>query len=263
MNDAGLCRLCGGLLTRQFNLVVLRKHDVTYYECQSCDSLQTENPYWLDEAYDHSLSNLDTGAAQRVLRNLAAAFAVAKLFGLNNAVDVGGGDGLLCRFLRDYGINCFIKDKYAIPAYAQGFTNPDFDVPELVFGFEVMEHFRDPQIDLDALFGTRASVVLVSTCIYSNQREDWWYLAPEGGQHVFFYSENALKLISQRYGCDLLISNDMILFVRRGLLGTLRSLCLRVLLNKYASRVFRSMVVFLPTPGASRDHLRLKAVARK
>ncbi len=138
MSDAGQCRLCEGPLIWTFNSVVLRKHDVAYYECQECKSLQTENPYWLDEAYHSSLSPLDTGAAQRVLRNLAAAFAVSKLFRINNAVDVGGGDGLLCRFLRDYGINCFMTDKYATPAYAQGFTNPDFESPDLIFGFEVL-----------------------------------------------------------------------------------------------------------------------------
>ncbi len=209
------------------------------------------------------MSNLDTGAAQRVLRNLSAAFAVAKFFGLNDAVDVGGGDGLLCRFLRDYGINCFIRDKYAKPAYAQAFTNPDFDAPELIFGFEVLEHLHRPQTDLDSLFGTGASVVLVSTCIYSNQGNDWWYLAPEGGQHVFFYSEEALQMIAQRYGCEIVISNDMILFAKRGLLGTLRSIGVKVLLNRYASRVLRSMIVFLPTPGALRDHMRLKTLSRK
>ncbi len=263
MNNAGQCRLCEGPLIKRFNLLVLRKHDVAYYECQSCGSLQSGIPYWLDEAYDSSLSNLDTGAAQRALRNIAAAVAVAKLFRITNALDVGGGDGLLCRFLRDYGINCYVRDKYADPAYAQGFTCPDFDVPDLVLAFEVLEHFQEPRADLDALFGNRPRAVLVSTCVYSNQRDEWWYLAPEGGQHVFFYSKKALELIAQRYDYDLVISNEMILFAKHGAFGATRRICARLLLNKYVSRVFRCVIVLLPTPGVWRDHVRLKSVSRK
>src|SRR5271165_5555522 len=211
MNNNIFCRLCGGQLSHRFNLVVLRRHDVAYYECTDCNSLQTEDPYWLSEAYERSLSNLDTGAAQRVLRNLAASYAVAKLFGVKNAIDIGGGDGLLCRFLRDYGINCFVKDKYAAPTYAQGFTEPDFSVPDLVLAFEVFEHFQNPKADLTALLGMGSSLFLVSTCLYTNQKGDWWYLAPEGGQHVFFYSKKALHLIARRYGCELFICGSIAL----------------------------------------------------
>ena len=97
MNSAK-CRLCNGSLKASFCLEVLAKYEVQYYKCADCQSLQTETPYWLDEAYDHkNLSNTDTGAAQRNLHNLAACFVMAKLFNAKNVIDVGGGDGLLCR----------------------------------------------------------------------------------------------------------------------------------------------------------------------
>ena len=246
-------------MSSRFDLIVLRKHEVAYYECKDCNSLQTEDPYWLKEAYDSSLSNLDTGAAQRVLRNLAACYTVARIFGVKNAIDIGGGDGLLCRFLRDYGINCFVRDKYADPTYAQGFTAPDFSVPDLVLAFEVFEHFQDPKSDLDALFGINSSLILVSTCVYTNEKGDWWYLAPEGGQHVFFYSKKALHLIAHRYGCELIICGSIILFARNGVLSIPKSVLAKLLLNRYASRIVRSLVVLLPTPGVWRDHLLRKA----
>ena len=34
-----------------FSNKVLGKYDVAYYKCSNCESLQTETPYWLDEAY--------------------------------------------------------------------------------------------------------------------------------------------------------------------------------------------------------------------
>ena len=46
-----------------------------------------------------------------------------------------------CAGCRDYDLNCYVKDKYATPTYAQGFTDQDFSVPDLIIGFEVLEHF--------------------------------------------------------------------------------------------------------------------------
>lgn len=252
------CRLCGGRLSRRFNLKVLGKHDVKYYECEGCHSLQTENPYWLDESYNRSLSCLDTGVAQRNLHNLAACYVVSKLFKVKNAIDIGGGEGLLCRFLRDYGINCFVKDKYANPTFAQGFTEPDFNTPDLVIAFEVLEHFPNPKSDLDALFNLNSNILLASTAIYTNEQEGWWYLSPENGQHVFFYSKKALNLIANRYGYKLVMSGGLILFAKNDALTPVKAVLAKLLLNKYACRIVRSLVVLLPTPGIWEDHLSQK-----
>jgi len=101
------CRLCGGSLATLFFKKVLGKYDIAYLKCAQCFSLLTERPYWLEEAYQKSnLSNADTGAAQRNITNLAATYAISKLLKAKNVIDIGGGDGLLCRLLRDYQINC-------------------------------------------------------------------------------------------------------------------------------------------------------------
>src|ERR1700677_3533845 len=89
-----VCRLYEGRLIRKFGYAVLHKHEVGYFECDQCGSLQTEFPYWLDEAYGSNLSTLDTGAAQRNLQNLAAAYLISKLFAVRDTLDFGGGDGL-------------------------------------------------------------------------------------------------------------------------------------------------------------------------
>ena len=83
------CRLCFGSLKKKFSRVILQKYEVKYFQCNECGSLQTERPYWLDEAYSNkNLSCLDTGAAQRNMQNMAAVYAIAKLFGAKNAMDV-------------------------------------------------------------------------------------------------------------------------------------------------------------------------------
>jgi hypothetical protein len=249
------CRLCGGLATNVFNQTILRKYEVGYYRCATCSSLQTEDAYWLDEAYRNSLSCLDTGRAQRNLNDLAVCFFVSKLYKLKNIIDFGGGDGLLCRFLRDYGLNCFVKDKYAAPTYAQGFTEPNFQKPDLVVAFEVLEHFSNPEKDLDDLFSSNPQVLFASTSIYTNEQSDWWYLAPETGQHIFFYSKDALHLIANKYGYRLLLNGDFVLFVRPGLLSNAKYALTKLMLKRRIVRLLRSLIVFLPAPFAENDRL--------
>ncbi|MDH3577372.1 MAG: class I SAM-dependent methyltransferase [Gammaproteobacteria bacterium] len=253
-NEQGYeCRLCDGSLSHRFDLKILGTHDVRYFECTDCGSLQTEPPHWLDEAYGNTnLSNLDTGTAQRNIHNLAACFAISKLFRLRNAIDFGGGDGLLCRMLRDYEINCFVKDKFATPTYAQGFTEEDFDTPDLLIGFELLEHFSNPKSDVKDLFEYRPGALLLSTEIYTNEGKDWWYLLPESGQHVFFYSRKALEQIADKYNYSLVFSGGFILFVRSA--SALRKALARILLNRYICRLIRGLVVLLPARGVWKDH---------
>jgi hypothetical protein len=253
MNDEA-CRLCGGHLAPKFSRILLHKYEVRYFECDRCVSLQTESPYWLDDAYGSNLSILDSGAAQRNLQNLAAAYLVSKLFRVRDAFDFGGGDGLLCRLLRDYNVNCYVKDKYAVPTYSQGFTEPDFGVPNLVLAFEVLEHFAAPARELENLFQSRPKVLLASTGIYDHQRADWWYLASESGQHVFFYSEKAVRIIAARFGYSSLLSGGFLLFVRKSDHSAFKSFLARILLSRVVCRLLRGLILIMPAPGAWRDH---------
>ena len=256
------CRLCGGALRLRFSQVVLGRHEVQYLACSGCGSLQTEAPYWLDEAYAQNLSNLDTGAAQRNLRNLAACAAVAQVLGLRRLLDIGGGDGLLCRLLRDRGINCYVRDKYARPTYAQGFDEPDFEQPDLVLAFEVVEHLPDPAAELQAFFAHKPQAVLISTELYDGQAAGWPYIAPESGQHVFFYSREALEFIAQRYGYTLLLSGEFMLFLKPGLHAAWRVALVRLLLRRRACRLVAAWLMLLPTPGVMVDHELQKSKSR-
>ena len=252
-SEAGACRLCSGPLQERFRLQVLGKHAVRYLECRRCGSLQTQAPHWLDEAYASNLSSLDTGSAQRNLTNLAACFLVSRIFRANNAIDFGGGNGLLCRLLRDYGINCFVQDKHATPVFAQGYTHADFAVPDMAIAFEVMEHFADPRGEFAQIFSLGTKVLLASTSLYQGQAKDWWYLSPESGQHIFFYSKEAVRLIAQQHDCHVIVSGTFVLFVRRSAGSALRMALARLALNRYLCRLARAVIVLLPTPGVWAD----------
>ena len=254
------CRLCGARTAHRFSKRVLNKYIVHYGECEGCGSLQAEAPYWLHEAYHSNLAEIDTGAAQRNLNSMAATLAVCKLFGLRNAVDFGGGDGLLCRLLRDHRINCFVQDRYARTTYAQGFTEPDFQKPDLRLSFEVFEHFGNPQADLVAIFDDQPDGVFGSTVNYAGQGADWDYLAADAGQHVFFYSARALESIGKQYGYDVMLQGAFFFFVRHHRDNRFKFSLLRHLLRSPSLRVLRTVISALPARGAKLD---LDAISRR
>lgn len=252
------CRLCEGKLFPQFKLTVLNKYQVQYYRCDQCNSLQTEPAYWLSDAYSKNLSNLDTGAVQRNWHNFYVIYILCQIFKLKDLLDLGGGDGLLCRSLRDYEINCYVQDEYASPTYAQGFTEPDFETPDLVLAFEVWEHLPNPKVDLNKFFCRNPKMLLVTTSIFTDQGSNWWYLSPESGQHIFFYSHEALKQIAQQRGYELQIIENFILFIQKEHFSPLKLAILKKSLKGRLNRYLKYKIMRKPATGVWKDYLKQK-----
>lgn len=256
------CRLCQGTVHKKFKLRLVNKYLIDYLECSRCGSLQTETPYWLHEVYNHNLAPLDTGAAQRTITNLAAAYVVARLFGLRNVLDFGGGDGLLCRLLRDYGVNCYSVDKYATAIYAQSFGKPDFDAPDLLLAFEVIEHFANPSTDVAGIFEKRPGVVLLSTGQYREQGPDWWYLSPESGQHVFFYSAKAIDFLGKEYGYSVVRSGNYWILYQKGRAWPRVSRLIGFALKEKRLRFVKAGLCFMKPYGVVSDFEALRDLER-
>src|SRR5580704_16061491 len=117
-----ICRLCAGQAVFAGRQKLLGKYETDYFRCVTCDSLQTEKPYWLAEAYSDAAPPLDPGAVQRCLNNVALTLVVSRILRCCRMLDYGGGAGLLCRLLRDAGRDAYWFDRYAFPAYAAGFA---------------------------------------------------------------------------------------------------------------------------------------------
>lgn len=205
------CRLCGGATHVHFAGRVLDRYSCRYLLCEACGSLQTEPPYWLDEAYAGGhLAAIDTGPVLRCQNNLAVVAVSVRLLGLPRRariVDFGGGDGLLCRMLRDIGLDARVSDRHAANTLARGFDDAGQDggqggrgQPDMVCAFEVAEHFADPSAGMAEILDRGAAVCLVGTETYRGQGADWWYIAPITGQHVFFYSPAGMAILAARHG---------------------------------------------------------------
>jgi hypothetical protein len=198
-----MCRLCDGPVRDAFNKLVLARHEVRYFECLNCHSLQTEQPYWLESAYaDGNLTLLDTGPALRSLNSQAVIFLAARILGFPRTasiLDYGGGSGLLCRLLRDRGFDARVFDAYAKNDLARGFEDNGAN-PDILCSFEVAEHFANPKSDMARLFARHPQLMIIGTETYRNQGPDWWYISPESGQHVFFYSPDGMSFLARTHG---------------------------------------------------------------
>ena len=232
------CRLCGGPSRRQFAKVLLGKYDVTYYRCDRCGSLQTEVPYWLDDAYRAgNLAESDPGPFVRSVRGATVVFISARLLRLPTrarVLDFGGGVGLLCRMLRDIGFDAYVSDRYAMNQLARGFDDTGA-APDMICAFEVVEHFSDPSKGMAEILARGARVCVVGTYTYEGQGADWWYLGALSGQHVFFYSEVGMRLLAAGHGYHYKRIGDLHFFFRDSL-GWLRADLLRRALSERHAR---------------------------
>jgi hypothetical protein len=61
------CTICGSDTTILFNKKILNKYDVNYNQCKNCYFIQTEEAYWLNEAYNNALTDQNTG---QIVRNI-------------------------------------------------------------------------------------------------------------------------------------------------------------------------------------------------
>jgi hypothetical protein len=212
------CRVCDGPLSPRWTRRVLHgRYDADYCECADCQALQVPDPHWLDEAYRDEAApqawNPDVG---RFMRNFSAFCYLAALRESGalppapRLLDYGGGYGLLTRMLRDAGFDAWLADPYVPrPYFAPEHSLPDLAlVPDASFdaatAFEVFEHLTDPRAvgaTLRRLLRPEG-ILALSTEVYEPDRHgpDWNYLSCEAGQHVTFWSRDALRRLARGLG---------------------------------------------------------------
>lgn len=261
MHDPGLadrrnpCRLCGSESTFQFAVPSEVAGNLEYSRCTGCGSLQTQVPTWLDRAYEAgALGEIDTGALYRSQQVAARVWCLTHVLGLrrNDAIlDFGGATGVLARLLRDLGLDAYVEDPHADDLFNRPFVLRD-RLPTLVTAVEVLEHFDRPSTQLSHIFERSADYVVVSTRRYNCQDSSWYYLAPEGGQHVFFYSEQALHMLGSRFGYDTVSCDEFTLFSKPRVTKPVR-LAFRTIAHPIAARLAMSFLSLRGRPGRFRD----------
>lgn len=182
---------------------------VKYFECTECRYVQTEEPYWLDEAYSSVINSSDTGIMMRNQNNLALVLATMRSLNQTKGtvVDCAGGYGILVRLLRDRGVEALWSDPYCQNLLAPGFEREN-EMADLVTAFEAFEHFVEPTAEVEKLFAI-APNLLISTEVIASPAPppgQWWYYGLEHGQHIGFFRLQTLQFIANRFDKHL-ISN--------------------------------------------------------
>jgi hypothetical protein len=245
------CTLCGGDRQHHFTQRILNKYDVDYFYCDHCGFLQTEQPYWLDEAYGNAIADADTGLVSRNI-NISGKLSNVLLFIFGKDgryLDTAGGYGMLTRLMRDIGFDFYWSDPYCENILSKGFelatTEPPF---KAITAFEVLEHVYDPlEFIRSSLDRAQTSTLIFSTELFSGSPpafSDWYYYLPVTGQHISFCQLKTLQFIADKlslqlhsYGDFHVLTNEKISAPLVKILVTGR---LSRLVGSFVKRVMRS-----------------------
>ncbi|WP_218081443.1 class I SAM-dependent methyltransferase [Anthocerotibacter panamensis] len=195
-----------------------------YLYCSVCGLLQTEEPYWLEEAYSQAIAAIDIGL---IARNIGVFKRLASLLYCcyehdGKYQDIAGGYGMLTRLMRDIGFDFYWSDPYCSNIFAKEFeaskTEPKFCA---ITAFEVLEHVYDP-LDFisQALANSSSRTLIFSTALFQGDPPplgQWWYYSPETGQHITFYQARTLQFIANRLGLNFHTNRDFHLLTNRSI----------------------------------------------
>jgi hypothetical protein len=199
------CKICNSPSRNFYEGIVLGKHHVAYYKCDHCGFIQTGDAFWLKEAYENVITQLDIGLVSRnlYLKNRLPGILMNCFPDAKTMLDYGGGYGLLVRMMRDEGFNFYRQDIYCENLFARYFDISDAPVSkfDVLTAFEVFEHLENPLDEIAKMFSLADNIVFTTEIVPDNESEfaGWWYVSPLTGQHIAFYSQKSLFLIAEKF----------------------------------------------------------------
>lgn len=210
-----LCKICDSDTEIIFSKTVLSKYNVNYHRCKNCGFIQPDEPFWLPEAYQNAISDMDTGIFVRNQKNKKVVSLLLKLcFNKKEKfLDYGSGYGIFVRIMRDSGFDFWAYDRYASPLFAKAFDLSDKIIEEKSFEvitcFEVFEHLEKPKNEIKKMLQF-SDTIIFSTSLTDHEfkksgadgLKNWWYISEETGQHISLYSYKSLQILAQKFGLN-------------------------------------------------------------
>lgn len=212
------CKICNGDSKPIFKAKVLYKYEVDYFQCTNCQFIQTEEPFWLEEAYSSAITDLDLGYVTRnVLFSEITTKILKHAFDKNASfLDYGGGYGMFVRLMRDKGFDFYREDKYCENLFSNYFDVSNLENHkkfEVLTAFEVFEHLDDPIAEIKNMMNYSDSILFsteIQPDITFSNADDWWYISPEIGQHISLFTQKSLSHLANQYGFHFYSSRNNI-----------------------------------------------------
>ncbi|MBM4158024.1 MAG: class I SAM-dependent methyltransferase [Ignavibacteria bacterium] len=206
------CKICNSDACFFAEAKILFKYKIKYFKCESCGFIQTEKPYWLEEAYSEAINESDIGLLKRNIEITKVTRAVIKTFfgKKGKYMDYGGGYGIFVRLMRDSGFDFYWYDKCCKNLFAGGFEavtciEQEKKQFELLTANEVFEHLEEPIGETEKMLDFSTNIFFTTELIPKHypKPDEWWYYATDHGQHISLYSLNSLKAIAKRFKLNL------------------------------------------------------------
>lgn len=210
------CKICNAESNVIFSKKILLKYDVKYHQCKACGFIQPDEPFWLPEAYQKAISDMDTGIFVRNIKNKKMVSFLLRLYfnKKERFLDYGAGYGIFVRMMRDDGFDFWGTDEYASPLFSTAFDiknlNNNTEKFEAITCFEVFEHLENPLEEIKKMLVYSDSIIFstsLSDNVYAKNGteglKNWWYISEETGQHISIYSYRSLEIIAKKFGLNL------------------------------------------------------------
>lgn len=200
------CKICNNKSDLIFKEKVLHKYDISFFRCENCEFIQTEEPYWINEAYTNSINISDTGYLHRnILFSKKITILICLFFNVKgNFLDFASGYGVFPRLMRDIGFDFYWDDKYTENIFSKGFEFDNKYSIEAITVFECFEHFINPIEELEKMLKISNNIIFSTELIpvLSSIDKNWDYFGFNHGQHISFYSRKTLEYLSEKYGLN-------------------------------------------------------------
>ena len=198
------CKICTSLAKKKFQAKILNKYFISYFYCQKCKFLQTEEPFWLEEAYKVPINDSDTGILSRNIwfRNISTSIIFFLFNNKNKFLDYAGGYGIFVRMMRDSGFDFYWKDKHTKNFFAKGFEILNNSKKlEMLTCFEAFEHFEKPIQEIENLLDFSRNILFSTELTPKTvpNPNDWWYYGLEHGQHISFYQRETFEFLAKKF----------------------------------------------------------------
>lgn len=238
------CKICRNNSDFFAEAKILFKYNIKYYKCTYCGFIQTEEPYWLKEAYNDAINYSDLGLLKRNADLVPPSSNVISKFFNKNAkfIDYGAGYGVLVRMMRDKGYDFYWQDKYCENLYARDFVCSDTEKYELLTAYEVFEHLVNPAEETEAMLKYSGSILFSTYLVPVNypKPNEWWYYTPDHGQHISLYSEKSLETLAGNFGKNFYTNGKNIhLITDRKISGSVFKLLTYPIVSSFFSPLFR------------------------